>query len=107
MLGKSSLISSLALVLLLAPVNLQADPTKGKKGQKSLPPGLQKKADQGQVLPPGWQKKLKVGTVLEQDVFRRARIEVPLAPDGSIVVRVEDRLLRLHEKTLKILDILL
>lgn len=34
------------------------DKSKDKKGEKSLPPGLQKKLERGGELPPGWKKKI-------------------------------------------------
>ena len=84
---------------------------KGKK-QKSLPKGLQKKIDRGGQLPPGWQKKVERGEVLDQDVYRHAR---PLPerylsrlgdqPEGTSVLQVDDRIIRVHDATRTIVDV--
>jgi hypothetical protein len=80
--------------------------------QKSLPPGLQKKAAQGEPLPPGWQKKLIKGEVLDYRVYSHGRRvsmnDYPyLQPDppGAVTIEVDGRIIRLMESTLEILDI--
>lgn len=73
---------------------------------KSLPPGLAKKQQSGKPLPPGWQKKLAKGDVLDESIYMQGRIVVPLGRDGSISIDVDGTILRLHEKTRQILDIL-
>ena len=76
------------------------------KNKGDLPPGLAKKANNGQALPPGWQKKLHKGDVLNNDIYSRGTVVVPLAKDGTISIRVEGSLIKLHEKTMKIINIL-
>ncbi|MDH5433271.1 MAG: hypothetical protein OEY19_04950 [Gammaproteobacteria bacterium] len=95
-------VSSLATVV-------DAKPPKDKQ----LPPGLQKKVERGGQLPPGWQKKLAKGVILEPTVYAQA---VPIAKkeykafggviEGTVVVRVDDRVLRLARATHEIIDIL-
>ena len=40
----------------------------------SLPPGLQKKVEEGKPLPPGWERKLEIGGYLDRDIYRRADV---------------------------------
>ncbi|MCW8194648.1 hypothetical protein F6455_07595 [Proteobacteria bacterium 005FR1] len=87
-------------LLLASPVLAKGDDGRG------LPPGLAKKQQSGQALPPGWQKKLSKGDVLEESIYMQGRVVVPLGRDGSISIEVDGTLLRLHEKTREILDIL-
>lgn len=90
------------------------EPRKDKKGNgqagKPLPPGLQKKAEQGR-LPPGWQKKLKVGSVLPPDVLAVAEplpprlvAQLPAGPAGTITVHVDGQIIRVIEATRTIVD---
>ena len=90
----------MAAGLITSPVNAKND----KQGQ--LPPGLQKKAEQGMPLPPGWQKKVAKGEVLDREIYEHGHIIVPVDSHGLITVRVEDKLLRLHHATREIIDIL-
>ncbi len=99
------------LLIILFAVSLIAGPAyaKNKKAQKKhkrLPPGLHKKAEKGKPLPPGWQKKLSRGDILDKSIYSRGRIVVPLGRDGTISIEVEGTILKLHEKTRKIIDIL-
>ncbi len=82
-----------------------ADNKNGK--EKSLPPGLEKRSEQGKPLPPGWQKKLHKGDRLADDIYVRGKIVVPLGTDGIVSIEVEGTLIKLHEKTREIIDILL
>ncbi|MCD8550782.1 MAG: hypothetical protein LRY74_11465 [Shewanella xiamenensis] len=75
------------------------------KRDTGLPPGLQKKVDKGQPLPPGWQKKLHRGDILDYDIYDRGRIVVPLDREGRISIQVEGAIIKLDEKSRKILDI--
>jgi hypothetical protein len=84
---------------------------KGKK-PKELPPGLQKKVARGGELPPGWQKKVAKGEVLDTEVYRHATPlpeelakKLPPAPDGTVLVKVEGKVIRLYEATRTILDV--
>lgn len=70
-----------------------------------LPPGLQKKAAQGN-LPPGWQKKLRVGHHLSRDIYAHGRLLSPVDEYGYVTVQIEDRRLRLIAATMEIIDIL-
>jgi len=84
-----------------------------KHKAKKLPPGLQKKVNRGGQLPPGWQKKLIKGERLEEQVYQHA-VRVDLSEhshsiarvEGTIVVKIDDRLIRLYEATREIVDIL-
>lgn len=80
-----------------------------KHQHKKLPPGLQKKLDRGGALPPGWQKKLARGEILDQRVYSHA-IRVTSHShshiEGTIIIRIDDRLIRLYEATREIVDIL-
>jgi hypothetical protein len=86
-------------------------PQKGKK-HKSLPPGLQKKAARGKELPPGWQMKIARGEVLDAEVWQHAMYlpyeltkTLPPAPEGTVLIRVEGKVIRLYEATRIILDV--
>ena len=79
---------------------------KDKKHQKSLPPGLEKKVDNGGELPPGWQKKLRRGDILSRDIYRKGRVIRPLSDDGLISIEVDNTVIRLVENTREIVDIL-
>jgi hypothetical protein len=82
------------------------------KKKKKLPPGLQKKLARGGQLPPGWQKKVERGEVLDANVYAHATpapVELvrrlPAQPEGTIIVTVEGKLVRLIEATRTILDV--
>lgn len=84
---------------------------KGKK-PKELPPGLKKKVARGGDLPPGWQKKVAKGEVLDREVYRHATPlpdglikRLPPAPDGTVLIKVEGKVIRLYEATRTILDV--
>jgi hypothetical protein len=79
---------------------------------KTLPPGLQKNAARGQALPPGWQMKIARGEVLDADVYRHATYlpydlvrTLPPAPEGTVFIKVEGKIIRLYEATRTILDV--
>jgi len=99
------------LLIMLFAVSLIAGPAYAKsnktpKRSKALPPGLHKKAEKGMPLPPGWQKKLSKGDILDNSIYSRGKIVVPLGRDGTISIEVEGTILKLHEKTRRIIDIL-
>lgn len=79
---------------------------KNDKKDQVLPPGLQKKAEQGKPLPPGWQKKLNRGDILDRDIYDRGRIVMPLDRDGHISIEVDGALIKLDENSRKILDVI-
>lgn len=77
----------------------------------NLPPGLAKKYRRTGSLPPGWEKKVTPGQVLPQEYLKAAqpippelRETLESGPVGSTVLRINDRILRIHEKTHEILD---
>lgn len=82
------------------PMHSLAEPPGG------LPPGLEKKAQQGKPLPPGWQKKLVRGHHLNDHIYQHAVIIHPADRSGIVTVRIEDRVLRLILATREIVDIL-
>lgn len=98
-----SLLTALSLLVPLSPLYAKND--KGNK-HNGLPPGLQKNMERGKPLPPGWQKKLHRGDILEADIYRHAKIVVPLDKHGLITVSIEGQLLRLVKDTREIIDIL-
>ena len=88
---------------------------KSEKAEKNkdLPPGLKKKLQRGGKLPPGWEKKLIKGRVLDRDIYRHAvRIDhrdypnIPIGVEGTVVVKIDNRLVRLVHATREIIDIL-
>lgn len=102
--NKKILVLGLTVTCLMATTAVAGN-GKGKK-TTALPPGLEKRQEQGKPLPPGWQKKLAVGDVLEASIYARGSVEVPLANDGSITIEVEGVSIKLYQPTLKILAIL-
>jgi hypothetical protein len=99
------------ILIMLCAVSLLAGPAyaksnKDKNKAKELPSGLHKKAEKGKPLPPGWQKKLSKGDILDQSIYSRGKIVVPLGKDGTISIEVEGTILKLHERTRRIIDIL-
>ena len=78
---------------------------KDKNKDKSLPPGLEKKVAKGEPLPPGWQKKLRKGDILDRDYYDRGKVVVPVGKDGAVSIKIDDSIIKIDEKTRKILDI--
>ncbi len=84
---------------------------KGKK-KKALPPGLKKKLARGGNLPPGWQKKIIRGEVIDAETYKYA-VQVPYdlikrlppQPKGTVLIKVEGKIVRLLEATGTILDV--
>ncbi len=99
------LIAAFCLGLSVTPATL-AKPDKDHKGKKHIPKGLQKKMAKGKELPPGWKKKLRVGDRLSDDVYRHRHVIAPVDIHGHITIRVDDTILKMHEKTRKIIKIL-
>lgn len=90
----------------------QGGQAKKDKKKKKLPPGLKKKLERGGSLPPGWQKKVERGEVLDSDLYRRARpiperylSQLERHPEGTSVLQVDDRIIRIHDATRTILDV--
>ncbi len=87
------------------------EPATGKK-KKKIPPGLRKKVACGGALPPGWQKKVARGEVLDPVVYEHSRPlppelvkTLPPQPQGTVIVTVEGKAVRLLEATLTVLDV--
>ena len=95
-------LSAVAMVLLFG----AAMPVNAGNHSDALPPGLQKKVEQGKPLPPGWQKKLDLrpGDRLYRDLYDYG--DVRDIGDGRQEVRVEDRIYTVIKDTREILDIL-
>ena len=78
---------------------------KNPGARSQLPPGLAKK----NKLPPGWQKKLDRGQRVPDDLWER-RVALPreikLPPEpGVIRVRIDDRVVKVAERTREVLDV--
>lgn len=71
-----------------------------------LPPGLEKKVERGGDLPPGWEKKLRVGEVLDDEIYRHARVIIPVDDEGIATIEIEGHRLKLGVDTRRIIDIL-
>ncbi|MGB0860271.1 MULTISPECIES: hypothetical protein [Pseudoalteromonas] len=99
----SVVISLLSLALITSPLIAKNDK---KHGDKSLPPGLQKKYERTGQLPPGWQKKIVVGKPIEYDIYRHHKVIVPVDNKGLITVSIDGKLIRLIEATREVVEIL-
>ena len=80
--------------------------------KKRIPPGLRKKVARGGELPPGWQKRVARGEVLDRVVYEHSRPlppelvkTLPPQPQGTVIITVEGKAVRLLEATLTILDV--
>lgn len=95
-------LSAIAIALLIS-VSL---PVHAGNHSNALPPGLQKKLEQGKPLPPGWQKKVDIapGDRLHRELYDYG--DVRDIGDGREEVRVEDRVYTVIKDTREILDIL-
>jgi len=79
---------------------------------KTLPPGLAKKVARGGALQPGWQKKITRGEVMPPVVYAQAQPlpevvirKLPPPPAGTVLVTIDDKLVRLLEANRTILDV--
>ena len=88
------------------------DGDRGSKHKHGLPPGLQKKVARGGSLPPGWQKKCQKGEVLPVEVFEKCTplpkeviVKLPPPPQGTILVTIDGKVVRLLNATREILDV--
>ena len=76
--------------------------------RERLPPGLAKK----NKIPPGWQKKIGRGERIPDDIWihrvpvpRDVVIKLPVPPPpGVVLVRIQDHVLKVVEKTHEVLD---
>ncbi len=83
-----------------------------KSKKKALPPGLAKKVNRGGNLPPGWQMKIARGEVMSADVYNAAqslpdalRKMLPPSPEGSELITIDGKIVRLLGATRTILDV--
>lgn len=90
-----------------------ASSEKHGKQAKPLPPGLQKKVERGGELPPGWKKKLAKGEVLPEEVYKAGKPvspelkkKLPAEKKGEITVEVDGEIVRVLEKSRKIVEVL-
>ena len=93
------LIIVTALALIAGPAFSKQD-----KAAKTLPPGLQKKADNGN-LPPGWKKKMVVGSTIGEEVVGQGVIIDSVDESGVVTIKVEDKIIRLIKATREIVEI--
>lgn len=87
-----------------------------EKKQKKLPPGLEKKLERTGELPPGWEKKLVRGEILDDDLYKIAvKIDdwpdskykkYPHPKEGTELLRLQNRIIRITKDTREILEIL-
>ncbi|TMP61720.1 hypothetical protein, partial [Pseudoalteromonas sp. S1649] len=70
------------------------DKDKDKGKDKRLPPGREKKLDNGGDLPPGWQKPLRKGDILARDIYRRGTVIKSRDSDGLISNQDDDTVVR-------------
>jgi hypothetical protein len=70
------------------------------------------KAARGAKLPPGWQKKITRGEILPETVYAQVQPlpevvirKLPSPPAGTILVILDDKVLRLLEATRTIVDV--
>lgn len=78
---------------------------------QDLPPGLRKKIARGGSLPPGWQKKIARGQVIPNDIWAfhepvPADVipHLPRQPEGTILVRIDNQIVRVAVATMVVLD---
>jgi len=93
-------------------VDMHATQSKKSGPAKAPPPGAAKKGAPSAKLPPGWQKKIVRGEVLPQTVYAQAQPlpevvlqKLPPPPAGTILVTLDDKVVRLLEATRTIVDV--
>ena len=93
-------------------VDMRAAQSKKSGPAKAPPPGAAKKGAPSAKLPPGWQKKIVRGEVLPQTVYAQAQPlpdvviqKLPPPPAGTILVTLDDKVVRLLEATRTIVDV--
>lgn len=84
---------------------------RGRK-PKGLPPGLAKKVARGGELPPGWQKKCVRGEIMPLEVYKQCHplprevvVKLPPPPQGTILITIDGKVVRLAKATREILDV--
>ncbi|ROQ44744.1 hypothetical protein EDB94_2090 [Marinobacter sp. 3-2] len=95
-------LSAVVIVLLFG----ASMPVNAGNHTDALPPGLQKKLEQGKPLPPGWQKKVDIGRGdrLHRELYDYG--DVRDIGDGREEVRVEDRIYTVIKDTREIINLL-
>ena len=93
-------------------VDIRAAQKKKSAPDKKPPAGAAKKAAPDAKLPPGWQKKIVRGELLPAVVYAQAQPlpdvvirKLPPAPVGTILVTLDDKLVRLLEAPRLIVDV--
>lgn len=93
-------------------VDIRAAQKKKSAPDKKPPAGATKKAAPDAQLPPGWQKKIARGELLPAAVYAQAQPlpdvvirKLPPAPVGTILVTLDDKLVRLLEAPRLIVDV--
>lgn len=106
----NKMIAVLLAALLCGPAIAKSD--KGDHGAENLSPGMEKKVSRGGQLPPGWEKRLQKGKPLAPELYSRAqpvtdamRVKLPVGPNGSMEIRLDGKIVRLHKATHEILDV--
>ncbi len=99
-------------ILLRHADNIIALPPAQPPTDQRLPPGLAKNVARGKRLPPGWQKKLARGRVFPDNLYQQSTplppyilYELPPQPEGTILVAIGGKVVRLLEATKTIADI--
>ena len=86
----------------------------GRQNQtRNLPPGLAKKGARGKRLPPGWERDLAAGRTFPQNVYEQSHPipvhiiqQLPPQPQGTMLVTLNGKIVRLYEATKTIIDVL-
>lgn len=93
-------------------VDIRATQKKKSAPDKKPPAGPAKQAAPDVKLPPGWQKKIARGEILPPAVYAQAQPlpdvvirKLPPAPVGTILVTLDDKLVRLLEAPRLIVDV--
>lgn len=96
----------LSISALLALISLPANSTTNNRHKdKSLPPGIAKNMIE-QVSYRRVGKKLAAGKRLDRGIYKHARVVVPLGKEGTVTVRIENKVVRLIQATREIVEIL-
>jgi len=99
-------ICTTAIITCLASCLISGTALAKNDKDKPLPPGLQKKVNNGKPLPPGWQNKLAKGEKMDEEVYNQGEIIVPINEHGEITLRVNDKVVRLYKATKEIIEVL-
>lgn len=99
-------------ILLRLADKIVALPQNTPQNDTRLPPGLAKNVARGKRLPPGWQRKLAIGKTFPATIYEQAvplppwiLNQLPTQPQGTILVSLGGKVVRLFEATKTIADI--